>query len=182
LLGAEMNDPNVIVYSALSNRNRPATDGVFGSCAATAMLMFRFEKNLSFREQLRLVRDRLRTIQQYADLPCDRVHREMRSWKTKMPQGRAMLSMVRGHACLRCANLEITSLPGVMVSVMPTAFNVVFESANDEESCSVLFNAAIYDPAKVDGFIERFTKFLDAVSRQPDARMDQIVALPSASA
>lgn len=176
LLASEMNNANVVVYSALSNRNRPGTAGLFGSCATPAMLMFRCDDNLTFRNLLQLVRDRLRIIQQYADLPCDRVHREMRSWKIKMPQGRAILSTVRGHACLRCANIEIVNRSGVMVSVMPRDFNVIFDNASEEENCSVLFNAEIYDPAKVHRFTERFNKFLDVVSCQPDTRVNELIA------
>jgi hypothetical protein len=113
----------------------------------------------------------------HSDLPYDRVHREMRAWKIKMPQGHAILSVARMHPGLHCGGVEISQLPDRFVSVMPAMFNVMLDAANEEENCFVLFDARIYDPARVRKFIDRFIRLLDLVSRQPDIGIDQALAL-----
>jgi amino acid adenylation domain-containing protein len=177
VLAAETGDPNVVLYTALSNRNQPATRGLFGCCASLVVLMFRCDGTSSFREFLAAVRDRVRTMQRHADLPYDRVHREMRAWKIKMPQGHAILSVARTHPGSRCGGVEISQLPDRVVSAMPAIFNVMLDAANEEENCYVLFDAGVYDPARVRKFIDRFITLLDLVSRRPDITIDQALAL-----
>jgi amino acid adenylation domain-containing protein len=170
-LALETGDPNVAVYLTLSNRAQPLTRDVFGFCATSAILQLRYDPNESFRQFLSRVRDRLRTMQQHADLPYDRVHREMRAWRIKMPQGRAILSSTWAHPTIRRGDIEIVCLPDRTMTAAPLQFDTKFDAEDEAGNCSVLFDATRYDPEKVQGFIERFKTLLDVVSRSPDARI-----------
>jgi hypothetical protein len=122
----------------------------------------------SFRQLLLAVRDRVRSLQCYADFPYDRVYRELREWKLKMPQGRSILSTGWSHPDIRCAGIEITCMPSRAVNVMPIGFDVKFDMANEQRHCQVLFDAGLYDPRAVRSFVGRFQRLLDSVSRHPD--------------
>ena len=176
MLAAETGDPNVVLYTSLSNRGRPETRNVFGCCATPAILMVRCDEQRTFRQLLSFVRDRLRVMQLHADLPYDRIHHEMRTWKIKMPQGRAILSSAWSHAPIHCGGVEMTVLPERFIGAVPLAFDVRLDIANEERNCGVLFDAAYYDPAKVRGFVGRFAALLDVVSRAPDMRLTEAMA------
>jgi amino acid adenylation domain-containing protein len=177
ILAAETDEPNVVLYTALSNRDHPATRGVLGCCATPVILIFRCDGRCSFQEFLAVVRDRLLSMQHHADLPYDRVYRDMRAWKIKMPHGRAILGMSRGHPIISSGGVEISQLPDRFVSIMPTMLNVLLDADNEEENCSVGFDAGVYDPEGLRKFINRFIAFLDVVSRQPDIRIEEAIAL-----
>ncbi len=172
MLASETGDPNVVLYTPLSNRGRPETRDVFGCCATSAIVMLHCNPQRTFRQHLRIVRDRLRAMQLHADIPYDRIHRDMRAWKIKMPQGRAILSTAWTHAPIHCGGIEITSLPDRHLAAAPLAFDVKFDTADETRNCSVLFDAVHYDPEKVRGFINRFAALLDAVARDPDMRVN----------
>jgi hypothetical protein len=181
-LSMETGDPNVAVYMSLSNRARPATRDVLGCCATAAILQLRCDGNVTFRELLISVRDRLRAMQARADVPYDHVHREMRAWRIKMPQGRAIMSVAWTHATLRCGDIEIASLPDRNITAPPLQFDTKFDMQNEAENCSVLFDARTYDPEKVRGFIARFKAVLDHVSLAPDRRIGDAFASIKSSA
>jgi amino acid adenylation domain-containing protein len=173
LLAVETNDPNVVLYTALTNRSRAATRDVFGFCASPTIIMVRCEGEQSFRQLLLRVRDRMRSLQAYADLPYDRVYRELREWKIKMPQGRSMLSAAWSHPDIHCGGIKITCLPSRAVNAMPAGFDVKVDFANEQRNCQVLFDASLYDPQGVHNFIRRFERLLDLVSQHPDRALSE---------
>ncbi len=168
LLAAETKEPNVVVYTALSNRNRPATRDVFGFCASPTVIVVHCDGRQSFRQLVRTVRDRVRLLQTYADLPYDRVYQAMREWKIKMPQGTSILSAAWSHPDIHCAGIEITCMPSRAVNVMPAGFDVKFDFTYEHQSCQVLFDAGRYDADAVRDFVGRFQRLLDMLSRNPD--------------
>ena len=175
-LAMETGDPNVAVYLTLSNRAHPLTRDVFGCCATSAILQVHCDPDDSFRQLLACVRDRLRTMQQHADLPYDLIHREMRAWRIKMPQARAILSNTWTHPTIRCGDIQITCLPDRSRVAPPLVFDTRLDLENEAENCAVLFEAGKYDPKQVVGFVERFKALLDSVSRAPDRRIGDAVA------
>jgi hypothetical protein len=85
--------------------------------------------------------------------------------------------MSRGHPIISSGGVEISQLPDRFVSIMPTMLNVLLDADNEEENCSVGFDAGVYDPEGLRKFINRFIAFLDVVSRQPDIRIEEAIAL-----
>jgi amino acid adenylation domain-containing protein len=168
LLADEIRDPNVVVYTAFSNRGRSATNGVFGFCASPTIVMFRCERTQTFRQLLSAVRDRLQAMQAHIDLPFDHVHRELRAWKVKPPQGRTILSMTWMHSDIHCAGVEMTCFPERSTQFMPVGFDMKFDMMHEASECRVLFDAGLYDPAGVRRFLARFIRLLDVVAREPD--------------
>jgi hypothetical protein len=181
-LSMETGDSHVAVYLSLSNRAHPATRDVLGCCLTAAILQVRCDSDATFRQFLASVRDRLRAMQLHADVPYDRIHREMRDWRIKMPQGRAILSTAWAHTTIRCGDIEITCLPDRNLTAPPLQFDTKFDLENEAANCSVLFDAQSYDPEKVRGFVERFKALLDLVSRTPDVRVGNAFASVKASA
>ena len=168
LVAAETNDETVVLYTALTNRGRAATRDVFGFCASPTVIMIHCGGDQSFRQLLLAVRDRMRSLQAYADLPYDRVYRELRRWKIKMPQGRSMLSAAWSHPDIHCGGVKITCLPSRAVNAMPVGFDVKVDFASEQRNCQVLFDASLYEPEGVRNFIRRFERLLDVIGKQPD--------------
>jgi hypothetical protein len=183
ILAAETGDPNVVLYTSLSNRDHPATRNVFGCCATPVILIFNCEGRCSFREFVAVVRNRLLGMQAHADLPYDRLYREMRAWKVKMPQGLAILGVARGHPTISCVGVTISRIRDWSINVKPTMFTVLLDAASDEkeENCRVAFDASVYETAQIRKFVHRFIALLDVVSRQPDIGIDDAIALAQKS-
>jgi condensation domain-containing protein len=176
MLSMETRDENVSVYLSLSNRSRGVTRDVLGCCATSAILQLRCDGDATFRQLLVSVKDRLRAMHLHADVPYDRIHREMRAWRIKMPQGRAVLSTAWAHPMIRCGDIEIACLPDRTMTAPPLQFDTKFDLENEAENCSVLFDARRYDPEKVRGFVARFKRLLDHVTRTPDAPVRDVFA------
>jgi arthrofactin-type cyclic lipopeptide synthetase C len=168
LLADEIGDPNVVVYTAFSNRARSETNGVFGFCASPTIFVFRCERGQTFRGLLSAVRDRLQAMQAHIDLPFDHVYRGLRAWKVKPPQGRTILSMTWMHSEMHCAGVEMTCIPERSTEFMPVGFDMKFDMTHEESECRVLFDASRYDPAGVQRFLARFIRLLDAFAGDPD--------------
>jgi hypothetical protein len=115
-------------------------------------------------------------MQSHADLPHDRLHRQMRAWKVKMPTARVVLSIGWSHPCVRSADLEITFVPERFNDAVPALFDMKFDPANEATNCGLFFDARVYDPEKVRGFVDRFIRLLEQVSSRPDIAIKEAIA------
>jgi hypothetical protein len=176
MLAAETRKTNVVLFGALSNRNRAASRDVFGYCNMPAMFVFDCQQQWTFRELLSHIRVRISAMQAHADFPYDRLHQEMRIWKVKMPTARVMLSTAWSHPCIRSDGIEITCLPDRFNNPTPALFDLKFDPINEETNCSVFFDARVYDPMKVRAFVDGFVRLLEFVSSRPDATIRTAIA------
>jgi hypothetical protein len=60
---------------------------------------------------------------------------------------------------------------------MPWGFNLSFDLANEEHQCELAFDARIYDPKKVQSFLQIYLRLLEGISLAPDKQMKELVRL-----
>jgi hypothetical protein len=80
-----------------------------------------------------------------------------------------MLNVGQPHRALRFAGLELVSL-GQLFDKMHWGFVVRIAEEDEEQGCSVYFDAGIYDPAGVRGLIDQFKICLMQYRERPICR------------
>jgi amino acid adenylation domain-containing protein len=176
LLAAETGDREIVIGSYMNSRRHEAVREMLGLFTNPVAVILNCDLTNTFREWLLTVRQRFLAVQAHADIPYEWLRREMHNQNVVMPEIRAMLNVGQPHRALRFAGLELVSL-GQLFDKMHWGFVVRVAEEDEEQDCSVYFDAGIYDPAGVRDLIDRFKHLLDAVSRKPDSPINELLGL-----
>jgi amino acid adenylation domain-containing protein len=175
LLAAETGEPDVVIGTYMTNRNRRATQNMLGHVTNLVTLRFRCDLNSTFREWLALVRKRMIEIAAHAELPYEELRKELSTRKALPPDIRVIFNMTADHATEYFAGLKMNVMEGT-VNNMPWGFSITLDERSDHAGFSVAFDAAMYDPSGVRAFINRLSHLLDDISRNPELRIDESLA------
>jgi len=168
LLADEIRQPDVVVGTYVSNRNRVALQNMLGHFANLATLRFRCKPEDSFRGWLSTVRRNVAETEAYCDLPYEEMRDQLRGNGVELPGIKVIFSMSQHRSSSRFADLELTNLRWAY-EAMPWGFTMHFDERTGGCDCVTLFDANKYDPEGVQRFVKRYLRLLDAVSRLPDS-------------
>lgn len=175
LLAAETGQPDVVLGTYFTNRNRVETQKMFGFFANLVALRFGWDGALTFREWLSVVGGRLGEIQAQGEIPYEQLCAELRAQGVTPPEIRALLSSAESPASIRFGGLECTRMDKYKAT-MPWGFTLTFFEQTTRNQCGAAFDARIYDPAGVRAFVGRLLQFLDAASRHPERPLAGLLA------
>ncbi len=173
-LAASTGERDIIIGSYMSNRNRVALQNMFGFFSNLATLRFRFDSDRTFREWLTGVRSTVGAAAAHSDIPYEELVKELAAQGIARPDIRVIFNMNTDYPVLRFAGLELASLSR-SEHQMPWGFSMKLDHRNHGEDSGVYFDAGLYDPAGVRGFIERYKGLLEAVSSRPDAPLRELI-------
>jgi hypothetical protein len=176
LLAAETGEPDVVIGTYMTNRNRRATQNMLGHVTNLVTLRFRFELNCTFHEWLTLVRKRMIEIAAHAELPYDELRKELSARNAPPPDIRVIFNMTADHATEYFAGLKM-NLRERTANSMPWGFSMTLDERSDHTGSSVAFDTAMYDSSGVRAFINRLSHLLDAISQNPELRIDELLAI-----
>jgi amino acid adenylation domain-containing protein len=175
LVAFETGEPDVVLGTYASNRNRVAVQDMLGLVTNLVTLRFRCEADVPFRVWLSTVRRRMVDIGTRSEIPYEQLCDELRSKGTSPPEIRAIFGLTADHASERFANLTLT-FQDWHKERMPWGFSFSLDERSEDDNCAVTFDAGLYDPVGVHAFVSRYSRLLDAISRRPDLSLQELLA------
>lgn len=174
LLAVESGEPEVVLRTYVTNRNRVETQKMFGFFANQATLRWRFEARRTFREWTVEVARLVGEARTHALIPHEQLRAELLARGVKPPKIRAIFSVADSLAPMPLGDAQLVWLDRRMES-MPRGFTLACDPLDEAHSCRASFDARWYDPAGVRQWLERFGRWLDAVSREPDRPLSEVI-------
>lgn len=173
-LARESGQPDLVVGSYMTNRHRLETQNMFGFFGNMAALRWRFEGAQTFRAWMAKVNRIVGDARARSFVPHEQLRSELRARGLKPPKMRIIFSVADTVPPLKLGDAELTWLDRRM-EAMPWGFTLGFDALDEAHRCRATFDARWYDPAGVRQWLERFGRWLDAVSREPDRPMFEVI-------
>jgi non-ribosomal peptide synthetase component F len=164
----------VAIATQFTNRSQPETRNVFGFCANPMAFALDCDGGLTFREFVRVVRDKLHRLQTQSRFPYDELQRIMHAWKIKPLRNAIHVNMATAAPPIRTRDLQL--IKGEDSLRTPT-IEFKFAALNDDRDDQLGFNAQLYDPAAIRDFADLLVRLFDVASRNPDLRLSELLAM-----
>ena len=177
LLATETGNPDIAVGSYFQNRNKRELRDMIGCFLDLVMVRLRYQTIGSFRDWLRVVRDRVLETMAHAEVPFELLQQELRGRGVAVGELRVILGIAHLRP-LDSGSLDIKrlSLPRTQANtVMPWGFSLHIQENGDGKS-SASFDASLYDPDGVRRFVERYGRFLDAIAADADHTVEFLLS------
>jgi acyl-CoA synthetase (AMP-forming)/AMP-acid ligase II len=175
LLSEVTGQPDVIVGTHFSYRNRLEWQRTMGNFTNLVTLSLRADPAMSFRESARIAHRNAREAYAHGEVPYELLREELQSRGVTPPRIGVMFDWAEQTSPMRLGAVEMTWLERA-APTMPWGFSMFMDKHNEERSCSVLFDASLYDPEAVRSFVARFKRLLDRAARSPDDPICQLLS------
>jgi len=162
------------VGTHFSYRNRMEWQGIMGDFTNPVTLLLSSGGTLSFREAARAAHRYATEVSAHGEIPYELLCEQLQARGVAPPPIEVMFHSVQQTGPVRMGDVEMTWL-GRTAPTMPWGFSIFMDKHNEDRLCYAIFDACLYDPSAVRGFVERFGRLLDAASRQPDQTMGQLL-------
>jgi len=172
-LAVETDREDVVLGMYVTNRRLTELQAMFGDFTNLATLRLRLRGNPGFRDWLRQVRAAVVTTSEHVEMPYDQVCEKLAAEGLAAPEIRAVFGRVHAVPPLRFAGLEVQPLPTPM-QVAPTGFTFSVDRFYETDRCYVYFDSGSYEPAAVEGLVERYKRLARAVCANPDAGLREL--------
>jgi amino acid adenylation domain-containing protein len=174
ILAEQTKSADLILGAYVTNRLRIETQNMFGPFANLMTLRFRYENAQPFSQWLESARDLVGQAQARGEIPYEQLREELSKRNVPMPEIGAIFGVSEHTAAMRLGAAEMI-WGRRSLGAMPWGFSLDFNQHNESDKCRAMFDARLYDPAGVRNLIARLTRFLDAVSRDPDRPIVQLL-------
>jgi amino acid adenylation domain-containing protein len=175
LIANESGEHDVVLGSYVSMRDRVELRKMLGYFTNLATLRLQFEPKKTFGEWLSVVRARVLELDAQCAIPYGLLCDELRRTGVNAPAINTLFHMSRYRIRFKFADMEVTALPRCE-SFMPWGFTLAHDSNDEEHRCRAIFDATVYDPAGVRAFVGRYVRLLDAIARQPERTIGELLA------
>ena len=176
LLASETNQRDILIGTYVTNRNRSALQTIYGLFVNLVALRFRYQPEISFREWLVIVRQDMLAAEARSALPFEKLCEELDRNGVQRPAIQVIFQVSQNVRQMEFADLRMIWMEQQFES-MPWGFSMNPDEHAEQHNCRVAFDANIYDPVGVRAFVERYKQLLDAVSRQPDRSLAELLAM-----
>ncbi|MDX6661168.1 MAG: hypothetical protein QOJ55_1990, partial [Solirubrobacteraceae bacterium] len=173
-LATETGSYDVVLGTYATGRPLAETQSMFGFFSNVVTLRLRLAPDLTFRQVLARARACVVDTSPHTDFPYELLWDELSSGGIVPPEIRLIFNPTDLPAP-RLSNLELTMLRR-RYEAMPWGFTLGLDRRREASECGVAFDARIYDPAGVRGFLERFQALAAEVCAHPDRSLDAVPA------
>jgi amino acid adenylation domain-containing protein len=173
-LAIETEGYDVVLGTYATGRALPETQAMFGFFSNVVTLRLRLAPDLTFRQVLERVRACVTDTSPHTDFPYELLCEQLRNEGIVAPEIRLIFNP-SNQPPLRISNLEVTRL-GRRYATMPWGFTFGLNRHCEATDCGAAFDARVHDPAGVRGFLDRFQELAAEVGREPDRRLDAVLA------
>jgi non-ribosomal peptide synthetase component F len=150
---------------------------IVGFLAGFVMVRLDVARDLSFRQWLTIVKQRVLETVAFGDIPIERLRRELLR-KGMLPRTTgAVFGASRPPRATTFADLTMTRLEHYSPAPAASWWRLDFNEHNEADDCELSFDPRVHDPAGVQGFVDALRCFADAASRSPDLPMRQLLAM-----
>jgi non-ribosomal peptide synthetase component F len=178
LLSKYSGQQDVVVGTAVGNRNRGETEGMIGFFVNILALRTELTGNPTFRELLRRVREVCLGAYAHQDLPFEKLVEVLNPDRaisnTPLFQAQFVLQNAPTQK-LRLPGLELSSLDGFNAS--PTAkldLLLTITEGKQGMGCVMEYSTELFDSNTIARMLRHFKKLLGSIVVQPDARIDTL--------
>jgi hypothetical protein len=173
LLGLETGQEKIALGTYAMNRPPGEAQSMFGFFSNPITLILPFDPKLRFPGWLTRVREVVIEAKARSEIPYDRLCEELHRSGTPPPEITAMFHRRTRWPPLECAGIELH--PPVYTTLgMPWGFNIVAVANSENEAVGAKFDARIYDPVEVQGFIERYATLVRRVVARPNRQLRRL--------
>jgi non-ribosomal peptide synthetase component F len=176
LLHRYTNQTDILVGTAIANRNRAEIEGLIGFFVNTLVLRTDFSDQPTFRELLRSVRDLTLGAYAHQDLPFERIVEELQPARDL---SRNPIFQVSFN--LQNAPIQELELPGLTIGTqefesLTTRFDLechVWDEADGLQGF-LFYSTDLFEEATIERLLAHYRKFLEQVVANPDQRVSEI--------
>jgi amino acid adenylation domain-containing protein len=176
LLHRYTNQTDILVGTAIANRNRAEIEGLIGFFVNTLVLRTDFSGHPTFRELLRRIRDLTLGAYAHQDLPFERIVEELQPARDL---SRNPIFQVSFN--LQNAPIQELELPGLTIRTqefesLTTRFDLechMWDMAGGLQGF-LFFSTDLFEEATIERLLAHYRKFLEEVVANPDQRVSEI--------
>jgi hypothetical protein len=169
-LGLDTGQEQIALGTYAMNRPLAETQSMFGFFSNPIVLTMRFDPKLSFRRWLARVREVVIETKAHSEIPYDRLCEELHRSGTPPPEMSAMFQIGGRWPPIESDGIEFGP-PRYTTRGMPWGFIFLIDPYRESERWVAKFDARIYDPDAVRGFLERYQSLVRCVLRKPRRRL-----------
>ncbi|HEX2195917.1 MAG TPA: condensation domain-containing protein, partial [Actinomycetota bacterium] len=171
--------PDVLLATPVAGRRRSEVEGLIGFFVNTLILRTDCSGNPSFRELLDRVRRTALDAYAHQDLPFEKLVEELNPERdlSHLPLAQVMVVLQTvPETPLSLRDVEVTPYP-LAEDMAPYDLTIELRPDGGALQGSFLYNTDLFDAATIDALVAHFVRFLEQVSRDPEARVDDVALL-----
>ena len=162
---------DIVIGTPIANRHRRETEGLIGFFVNTLVLRGHVDKDMTFRELLRQVRDVTLGAYAHQDLPFDRLVQELHPERSlsHQPLFQAILTVQNAAPQeLELPGLKLSPVSnGEVVAKFDLRLNII--EWGQSLTAVAVYSTDIFEAATMARFLTHFEKLLWSIVDQPDA-------------
>ena len=177
LLTIETGQSDIIIGTYMTSRRRhPSLSNMIGCFANLVALRFQCEPARLFSDWLFEVSSLVAAAQERCEIPHTELSNVLQGLGVSQPELQLIFHAPMGtrRVDMEFASLELIGLDLRTRIKMPWGFKLELHKSHFQ-ICRAYFNAEIYDPVGVRGFLRRLCQLLDALARHPDVSIANLV-------
>lgn len=173
-LCAQTSHREVIIGTYVSNRKRLELQTMMGDFSNLLSLRFRCTPTQTFRSWLMTTRNTIAGATAHSEAPYEELRRFFERNGKTLPEIRIIAAVNELQEDIRFANI---SMVGEELPRKPMPWGVNFEILPGVFDCRCKFDASIYDASAVRNALVRWKRLVEALLRDPDSPMEQLLSL-----
>lgn len=174
-VACETKRSNILISTAVSNRNRQELQNIFGFFSHSALLRLHCDFRRTFRQWLGDVRVAVNEMQSHAMISEKMLRSELRKSRIKLSKRSICFALADHTEPVRSGEIEMKQL-GSAWERECSGFHVTFDQHDEAAGSHVMFDSRIYHPEKVREFLGRMSDFMQEASGNPDATLAELFA------
>lgn len=176
LLAAETGDRELIFGTYVTTRRQPETLGMFGCFTQAAAVRLGVPEDATVGSWLGEVRAAVLEVNEHTELPYETLMEELAREGVRLPGIETLFAIAEVRPPLRFGGLELGIAARTKDHYMPAGFVFQVNRIRELDDCRIEFDANIYDPVQVRGFIARYQRLAEAFCGDRDRALNDLVA------
>jgi non-ribosomal peptide synthetase component F len=170
---------DIVVGTAIANRNRSETEALIGFFINTLVLRTDLSGNPSFRKLMQRVRETTLGAYVHQDLPFEKLVEELQPERSL-----SHTPIFQIYSLLQNAPVDELGLPGLNLTLLQTEHAtskfdlslVMSEEAGELERCSE-YNSDLFASGTITRMAEHFQTLLDGIAADPSRPLSEVAAV-----
>jgi amino acid adenylation domain-containing protein len=175
LLAAETGDRELLFGTYVTTRRQPEILGMFGCFTQAAAVRLSAPVDATVDGWLRQVRSAVLDVNEHTELPYETLMEELGREGVNVPGIETVFSLAEVRPPLRFAGLELGVAERSKDHYMPAGFVFQVNRLLELDDCRVDFDANIYDPVLVRGFVARYQRLATELCGDRDRPLSELV-------
>ena len=173
---------DIVVGSAIANRNRVETEQLIGFFVNTLALRTKLEGNPRFNELLKTVREMTLGAYMHQDLPFERLVEELQPKRDLSRSPIFQVMFILQNAPTSALELSGVTLSNLEVDDKTAKFDLMLSMQEEGEgylSGVLEYNTDLFDASTISRIANHFAELLKSIVEDPQQRIDELSLLTS---